>query len=170
MAGRLAGWGWETDFQPTRPYTDWKALIFCPIWGDPFEFRRDLVEIRPDLFEICRDLIEIRPDLAEISLISSRSAEITPRSGQVSPDLAAFGKIRQFFSQPETDRGPICTRWKSDHPNRLRSPVGGGSVHEKPEVIGSVLGWAQTRPVDSPSGWICGDWWWLIYIFAIFRS
>ena len=73
----------------------------------PRRLRRDLVEIRPDLLEICRDLIEIQPYLAEIGLISSRSAEISSRSDRVSPYSATFGKIRQIFTQPKTDRGPI---------------------------------------------------------------
>ena len=66
--------------------------------------------------------------------------KILSRSGQVSLDSVTFGKIQQIFAQPETDRGPIWTRRKSDHPNWLRSPIGGGSKHGKPEVIGSVPG------------------------------
>ena len=79
-------------------------------------------------------------------LISSKSAYISSRSSQVSPNSTAFGKIRQIFSQPKTNRGLIGTRWKFDHPNRLLSPVGNGSGHGKPEVIESISGWAQTRP------------------------
>ena len=33
----------------------------------------------------------------------------------------------------------------SNHPNQLPSPVGGESRNERPELIRSIPGWAQTQ-------------------------
>ena len=93
-----------------------------------------------------RDLAEIRRNLVQFGLISSRSDQISADSAQSQSNLVVSGEnltwFRNFQLRPRTDRYPT----KSDHPNRFRSPVGGGSRNERPELIGSVRGWAQTRP------------------------
>ena len=119
--GRLTGLRLRTQYLTDPTVSDRKIAPFLsdllrsglnskenrPFSVRPRRLRRDLVEIWSDLLEICRDLIEIRPYLTKIGLISSRSVEISSRSDQVSPYPATFGKIRQIFTQPETDRGPI---------------------------------------------------------------
>ena len=100
-------------------------------WPDLFEIWWDLIEFQLDLVEIRRDLIEIRLDLSISDLIWYRSSGF-----QQIPT-----KFCNFQPRPRTDQSP----GRSDHPNRPLSLVGGRSRNGRPEVIGLVPGWAQTR-------------------------
>ena len=110
------------------------------------EIRRDLVEIWPDLFEISSDLFEIGPDLVEISLdlfeIGQAFFEIRSDPAKISKFWQKSSAILTIRARPKTDRKTST----SDHPNRCRRRIGDGSIFRRPEVIGSVPGWAQTRP------------------------
>ena len=135
-----------TSTDPTGKHTrkafsvDWSSspVWFCLICRDPARYCRYLawslwsrwdlprsLQVRPKLVEIIQALFEIRSDPAKISGFWQKS-----------------GTILTIRVRPETDR-KILT---SDHPNHYRRRVGGGSMFRRPEVIGSVPGWAQTRP------------------------
>ena len=100
-------------------------------WPDLFEIQRDLIEFQLDLVEIKRDLIEIQLDL-------SISDPIWYRSGgfQQIPT-----KFCNFQPRLRTDQSPR----RFDHPNRPLSLVGSRFRNGRPEVIGLVPSWAQTR-------------------------
>ena len=101
-------------------------------WPDLFEIRQDFIEIWLDFVKIKQDLIEIRLDL-------NISSSIWYRSDGFQQILAKFCNFQPLS---RTDR----SEGRSDHPNRPFSPVSGESRNGRFEVIGSVLGWAQTQP------------------------
>ena len=133
----------EITFSPPLGVFCWS---FCPLSRDPALSLRDPPRSRRDSAYSLRDLVEIRGNLVQFSLISSRSDQISVDLAQSQPNMVVSGEnltwFRNFQLRPRTDRYPR----KSDHPNRFRSPVGGGSRNERPELIGAVPGWAQTQP------------------------
>ena len=84
-----------------------KSLIFCLIYWYPAWTRRKIAHFLSNLLRSGLNSkenrpfsvrsVEIRPELEE-------SGKIMSRSGQVSLDPTAFGKIRQIFAQLETDQ------------------------------------------------------------------
>ena len=95
--------------------------------------------------------------------LSSRSSDISSKSKEISPDLARSHQIRLdlcriwrfspeinyfgwFFHRGRFRPNRPCFRRKTDRVDPTPSPVGGGSGFLQPDSIGSVSGWAQTRP------------------------
>ena len=91
--GRLAGLRLRNRYLTDPIVSDQKIAHFL---SDLLRFGLNSKENYP--FSV--RFIENWPKLKE-------SGKIMSRFGQVSPDPATFGKIRQIFAQPETDRGLI---------------------------------------------------------------
>ena len=126
-----------------------KVLGLCrfKISLDLFEIHRDLVKILPDFFKIGLDLVEIS---SRFRLISLRSAKISSKSGQSSKNKQILAKSGNESHNPSpTENQPENDDVQPLEP--LPSAVGGKSRFRRPEVIRSVPGWAQTRPVDRPT-------------------
>ena len=94
--------------------------------------------------EILLNLVRFR----QIWRISSDiPTKISPKFRQFRRWLAGFWSI--FRSQSLTELTAI--RWRLDQPDPINTPVGGGLKIWISDLVGSVLGWAQTQP-----GLTCG--------------
>ena len=101
-----------------------------------------------------------RPKNPDSGAISRRSDEILSESSEISsnmvrlpPDLGFSHFFSQFprcffccFLRSLTLTGPSAHPLKSDPPDLFTPAIGDEWVFPKPNSVGLVLGWAQTRP------------------------
>ena len=169
-------WAWKIEKQPTWPENSSEFLFSVDLSGH----RSDFVLSPRVTLRSCRifsrfGLISLRsPRIysrsVEISsrsgLISLRSTKISLRSGQIQqkPKILVksddnFCKIRQPFTQSETDQYPTGTWW---HPTTrtvafsgsVAGPGLGDPIWSGRFRVGHKLN--PDRPVDSPKDDICG--------------
>ena len=92
---------------------------------------------------ISPNLVRSQPNLMEISLDLARSPPDLVRFRLKYTVLAGFLYCGRFWpNQPLFDM-------KSDRSNLTPSPVNDGYELPPPDSIGSVMGWAQTRPTTN---------------------
>ena len=110
------------------------------------EISPDLFEIWPDFVEIYRDLFKIRPNLVEIRQDLFKISSDLAKTRDLGEIRRRFLQNLMRFTQFETDRYPTGEPLTSNHPNHCHRRVGSGFRFRRLDLVGSIPGWAQTRP------------------------
>ena len=122
---------------------------FSQVWGISNNFSTNMLrdptrsrQIHWDLERSLRDLVSSFRNLTRSSHVLARSSRYWPVSAWFQPFPAHFG----IFCLLQVWPSPTITNWYLSRLNRLILWVDGGFGCWRPDMVGSVSGWAKTRP------------------------
>ena len=139
----------------------WPYLVRSgEIWGDPSWFRRFLVQIYwvfadsseffedfgDDLVYFCLDLVSFAKNRWRFDVFLLRSSDFCTNPAKIRWKIEIAIKMESPAASFSTSTDSTADQTTPIWPDPLVFAVGGGFSRRKPNVIGSVSGWAQTRP------------------------
>ena len=128
-------------------------MRFAQIWrnsdgfySNPAKLRWYLLKFGDDLVYFCLDLVIFAKIRWRFDVFLLRSSDFCTNSAKIWWKIQITVKMESPASSSSASTNLTVDQATPIRPDPLVFTVGGGFTRRKPNVIGSVLGWAQTRP------------------------
>ena len=128
-------------------------MRFAQIWrnsdgfySNPAKLRWYLLKSGDDLVYFCLDLVIFAKIRWRFEFFLLRSSDFCTNSAKIRWKIQIAVKMESPASSSSASTDLTADQATPIRPDPLVFTVGGGFTRRKPDVIGSVPGWAQTRP------------------------